>query len=217
MLERIMLTFALAGPNGDYGLLLSALDLIKRTANNAPHRVIMLGNYLGTENGSRYIVSRLINNHSKGLTIVLKGMAEFRTISAMRGIGAFKRISMENWKVNYGESIAKAYAVAKVYVDEHLDWMNALDTYYVDDTFIAMSGFVDQSEMPQDAHPRQTVLGQGYFQPSRHISGKHLIHSNCSTVIQTEYQTGLPVAGNGAYYVAMFEPNFEMAKLLQVV
>ena len=45
---------------------------------------------------------------------------------------------------------------------------------------------------------------------------KHLIHSNCSTVIQTEHQTGLPI-GNGAYYVAMFELNFEMAKLLQVV
>ena len=189
-----MLTFAVAGMSGDIDLRHRVFNTITDLAKGSQFRVIILGNFIGRGKHSRYVSNSLFedlkyreSNRDKleGMQdlIVLKGMAELRTLSAMRSSGAAKRIATDVWKAAYGEAIARSYAIARNYIDDHLDWFAEMPTYYTDDRFIAVSGFLDQGMMPEHAHARDTVLGQGYFQRAKHVSGKHLIHSNCSTVI----------------------------------
>lgn len=182
------LTYAIADLHGRYDLLLKAFDAIATHAQDRPHKIVTLGDYVDRGPKSGRLLQHLMDEQAAGRSLIcLQGNHEQIMLLSCR------KLPHPGWWIqNGGGATLLSYGCAEEgEVDlsrvpkEHLDWVAALPLMHIDQHRIYVHAGVnpdvplDQQEALTDVHGNQHIVWKLY--PDDDVRGhgsRHVVHGH---------------------------------------
>ena len=165
-----MKTFAIPDLHGEYGLMLSALDIIYSSEDSGT--IVFLGDYVDRGKKSAHILQHLMKEKPKDgwSWVTLMGNHE-----DMMADDSLKHI----WKLNGGNKTIKSFYSTSVSVTirEAKQWVKSLHLYYEDEHRVYVHAACDPNK-PLAKQEKGLLLWERYYGINSGYFDKHVVHGH---------------------------------------